>query len=286
VIPTSWRVGAFGYTLGPLCSGSHREAMCLILFAYRVVNDRPLIVAANRDEFYARPAAPAHAWLDAPGVFAGRDMKAHGTWLGVSTAGRFAAVTNFAEQRDGAAPPGSRGDLTRDFLRGRASALAFARGIDRDFYQGFSLLLWDGIDLVYTSNRTPGPVVLPAGVHALANTHLDGTWPKAVLGKALLSKAIAKPFGADDLLALLGDATTPPDAELPSRGNAIDFERRVARIFIASTDYGTRASTAVIFEPGRVQFVEQGFGPDGTRLGRVDEVRELEREPERGQTRA
>ena len=258
--------------------------MCLILFAYRVVNDRPLIVAANRDEFYARPAAPAHAWLDSPGVFAGRDLQAHGTWLGVSTAGRFAAVTNFAEQKNGVAPPGSRGDLTRDFLRGDSSALAFARGIDGAFYQGFSLILWDGADLVYASNRTPGPVVLPAGVHALANTHLDGTWPKAVRGKTLLKSALARPFAANDLLTLLGDMWTPPDADLPSRGNPLEFERRVARIFIASSDYGTRASTAVIFEPGRVRFSEQGFGPEGARLGRVDEVCELG--PQRGRVRA
>jgi uncharacterized protein with NRDE domain len=162
-------------------------------------------------------------------------------------------------------------------LRGRASALAFAREIDGGFYQGFSLLLWDGFDLVYASNRTPGPVVLPAGVHALANTHLDGTWPKAVRGKAMLKAAIAKQFDANDLLELLADATMPPDSELPSRGNPPEFERRVAPIFIASADYGTRASTAVIFEPGQVRFVEQGFGPEGRKLGRVDEVCPLER---------
>ena len=127
--------------------------MCLILFAYRVRADAPLIVAANRDEFYARPAALAHRWDDAPHVFAGRDLSAGGTWLGVSTSGRFAAVTNFSETPDGPVPPGSRGDLTANFLRGTIGARAYAESIDDDRYRGFSLLLWDGTDLIYTSNR-------------------------------------------------------------------------------------------------------------------------------------
>ncbi len=87
------------YTAGPF--SKRLSGMCLILFAYRVRADAPLIVAANRDEFYARPAALAHRWDDAPNVFAGRDLSAGGTWLGVSTNGRFAAVTNFSETPEG-----------------------------------------------------------------------------------------------------------------------------------------------------------------------------------------
>jgi uncharacterized protein with NRDE domain len=223
--------------------------MCLILFAYRVLPDRPLVVAANRDEFYARPTEPAHRWRDAPHVFAGRDLEAGGTWLGVSADGRFAAVTNFSELSNGPTPPGSRGDLSREFLSGPVPAFEYARAIEGDRYQGFSLLLWDGDDLVYTSNRTPGPVVLPAGVHALANTHLDGTWPKTVRGKGILAMRLSQPFGTADLIELLSDATVPPDADLPMRGRDIEFERRVAPMFVAGADYGTRASTAVVFEP-------------------------------------
>jgi uncharacterized protein with NRDE domain len=246
--------------------------MCLILFAYRMRSEAPLIVAANRDEFYARPALPAHRWSDNPLLFAGRDQEAGGTWLGVSAARRFAAVTNFSELPNGTTPPGSRGDLVRDFLAGGDSALHFARRIDDARYQGFSLLLWDGADLVYTSNRTLGPVVLPSGVHALANTHLDGTWPKAVRGKSALANLIAGPFVPQDLITLLADARVPPDEELPRRGRDLDFERRVAPIFIAGEEYGTRASTAVVFGAGGVQFVEQAFGPGGQRLGRVETV--------------
>ena len=250
--------------------------MCLILFAYRVRPDRPLIVAANRDEFYARPSLPAHRWPDAPRIFAGRDEQAGGTWLGVSPAGRFAAVTNFSESPNGPTPPGSRGDLARDFLAGDATAKAYAWSIDGARFQGFSLLLWDGDDLVYTSNRTVSPIVLPAGVHALANTHLDGTWPKALRGKSALANVVHAECSTGALITLLRDATLPPDDELPQRGRDLEFERRVAPIFISGAEYGTRASTAVVFEPGHVQFSEQSFGPEGQPLGRIDAVLPLE----------
>ena len=161
--------------------------MCLILFAYGVRADAPLIVAANRDEFYARPATAAHRWHDTPTVLAGRDLQAGGTWLGVSATGRFAAVTNFSETPEGPLPPGSRGDLTADFLRGDAGALDYANTIDNRRYRGFSLLLWDGAALVYASNRNSKPREMPKGVHGLANTHLDGTWPKVVRGTRMLA---------------------------------------------------------------------------------------------------
>ena len=192
------------YTPGPFFQTS--SGMCLILFAYRVRADAPLIVAANRDEFYARPAALAHRWDDAPHVFAGRDLSAGGTWLGVSTSGRFAAVTNFAETPDGPLPPGSRGDLTANFLRGTIDARSYADSIDDDRYRGFSLLLWDGTDLIYTSNRNSHPRALEPGVHGLSNTHLDGTlWPKVTAGTQGLHNIVRTDYSSDDLMKLLAD---------------------------------------------------------------------------------
>src|SRR5262245_26834400 len=248
--------------------------MCLILFAYRVRTDAALIVAANRDEFYARPAALAQRWADAPHVFAGRDLTAGGTWLGVSSSGRFAAVTNFSETPDGPLPPGTRGDLTANFLRGYARAQDYAAAIDHDNYRGFSLLLWDGTDLVYASNRNSPPRVLAPGVHGLANTHLDddGLWPKVATGTQLLRDAIRGAYKPDDLLKLLADDTVPPDNQLPQRGKDLEFERRVAPIFIRGDEYGTRASSVVTIATAHVQFTEQTFGPNGVSLERVDEV--------------
>jgi uncharacterized protein with NRDE domain len=245
--------------------------MCLILFAYRVRADAPLIVAANRDEFYARPAALAHRWDDAPHVFAGRDLSAGGTWLGVSTSGRFAAVTNFSETPEGQVPPGSRGDLTADFLRGSVGARAYADAIDADRYRGFSLLLWDGTDLIYTSNRNSHPRALEPGVHGLANTHLDGTvWPKVTRGTHGLQSLIGGDYSPNDLMKLLADQRIPNDEQLPKRGNDLAFERRVAPIFIRGDEYGTRACSAVILGTTQIRFAEQTFGPNGVALERVE----------------
>jgi uncharacterized protein with NRDE domain len=247
--------------------------MCLILFAYRVRADAPLIVAANRDEFYARPAALAHRWSDAPNVFAGRDLSAGGTWLGVSTRGRFAAVTNFSETPEGPVPPGSRGDLTANFLRGDAAARAYAETIDHDHYRGFSLLLWDGTDLIYASNRNSAPRALEPGIHGLSNTHLDGTlWPKVTSGTRALRDLVRGDYSADDLIKVLADDRVPGDELLPSRGNDIEFERRVAPVFIRGDEYGTRASSAVTIGTTRIGFAEQTFGPRGVMLQRVEET--------------
>lgn len=250
--------------------------MCLILFAYRVRPDAPLIVAANRDEFHGRPAALAQRWADAPTVLAGRDLTAGGTWLGVSTTGRFAAVTNFSETPEGPPPPGTRGDLTANFLRGGTAARVYAEAIDDARYRGFSLLLWDGTDLVYTSNRNAHVRVLPPGIHGLANTHLDGTtWPKVISGKKGLGDVVRGDYAADDLLKLLADESVPSDGSLPQRGNDVEFERRVAPVFIRGDEYGTRASSAVTITTTEIRFTEQSFGPRGVPLQRVDETLQL-----------
>ena len=167
--------------------------MCLILFAYRLSDERPLVVAANRDEFYARPARAAHWWEDSgqdvdsrevrrggtvsvaagrPRVFGGRDLEAHGTWLAVSADGRLAAVTNWTEDRNAPKSPGSRGDLPRRFLTGRRSARDFVDRVDGDLYAGFNLLAYDGDELVYSSNRTGETRTLERGVYGLTNTRL------------------------------------------------------------------------------------------------------------------
>jgi uncharacterized protein with NRDE domain len=144
------------------------------------------------DEFYARPAAHAHHWPDEPAIYAGRDTQAGGTWLGVSHQGRFAAVTNFAESAAVEAPA-SRGALTADFLRGTASAADYAATIDGKLFAGFSLLLYDGQDMVYLSNRNNGPRSLPPGLYGLANTHLDTGWPKVRRGKQALAGLLDHP---------------------------------------------------------------------------------------------
>ena len=101
--------------------------MCLIAFAWKVHPEYSLLVGANRDEWHDRPTAPAAWWDDYPQILAGRDLRAGGTWLGVSRSGRFAALTNFRDPSNRKSDAPSRGMLVRDFLLG--TALGMAPGI-------------------------------------------------------------------------------------------------------------------------------------------------------------
>lgn len=241
--------------------------MCLVLFAFDPDSHHPLVVAANRDEFYARPARAAHYWDDRPALLAGRDLSAGGTWLGVSRNGRFATVTNFAEEGPSEAPL-SRGLLTEGFLSATTDAHAFAHGLHTGAYRGFNLLLFDGQRLVYTSNRGHTEDLAP-GVYGLANAELGATWPKVVRGRQALAAEVAGTPDPDRLIELLADRTVPPDRELPKRGRPLELERRVASCFIAGDDYGTRASTAVVIGRRRVTFVEQEYFARGRPGGRA-----------------
>lgn len=249
--------------------------MCLILLAHRVHPRFPLIVAANRDEFHGRPAAAADFWNDAPEVLAGRDLEAGGTWLGVSNSGRFAAVTNFSEEPIEPVPPRSRGALVSDFLAGTMKPEPYLDDIARhaEAYRGFNLLLSDGDELWYYSNRLPRPQRLEPGTYGLSNHLLDTDWPKVKRGKSALAvfeEAEQHP-DVDELLALLADESTPTDAEIKASGLDPEHARRVTPCFIRGPVYGTRASTVVLAEAsGRTRFVEVGFAAEGRRVGRKD----------------
>ena len=216
------------------------------------------MVAANRDEFYARPSRAARYWDDSPHVFGGRDVVAGGTWLGVSTSGRFAAVTNYTDFLRNDTPPASRGDLVRCFLEENAGASDYAAAIDGARYQGFNLIAFDGVDLVYACNRTGEMRVLQPGVYGLANTHLDDVWPKSARGIAALT-AIAAVAGIDDVLSVLSDES----ADYVAQGHEPESARPATPAFLRGKEYGTRASTAVIFDGRRIEFAEQLYGPMG-----------------------
>ena len=241
--------------------------MCLVLFSFQPDSDFPLVIAANRDEFYARPAKSAHHWEDAPGVFAGRDLSAGGSWLGVTTSGRFATVTNFAEEGGGPEPPLSRGALVDGFLTSNLGAHEFTHQIHGPDYRGFNLLAWDGNKLAYTSNRGFTEDLAP-GVYGLANAELGATWPKVISGTEALGNVASAPDTAS-LIRLLHDDAQPDDALLPKRGRPLQLERRVAPRFIRGDEYGTRASTAVIFDARErcIHFAEQIYLSGGTPAG-------------------
>lgn len=234
--------------------------MCLIALAWQAHPDYPLLVAANRDEFYTRPTAPARFWEEAPELLAGRDLKDGGSWMGVTRQGRFAALTNVREP--GAATGRlSRGLLVADFLKGGLAPMAYLQQVAAQAadYGGFNLLVSDGHALACYNNRHGLPFVLGPGIHGLSNKQLDTPWPKVRKLKAGLAAKLGAGAPPAVLLSLLADDSTPPDAELPDTGVGLALERMLAPCFIRSPAYGTRASTVLRMGGGRVEFVEQSF---------------------------
>jgi uncharacterized protein with NRDE domain len=243
--------------------------MCLILFALRAHPRYPLIVAANRDESYDRPAAPAAFWSEHPGVYGGRDLQAGGTWLAVSLSGRFAGVTNYRQGRRSDGAPRSRGELTRDYLTGTMDVADYLESVERkqSDYHGFSLIAGTPDRMFFCSNRGGGYVPIAPGVHGLSNRLLDEPWPKVERGIAVI-EGLLHASEADlkrELFELLGDRAAAPDHLLPSTGIGIERERVVSASFIPGATYGTRASTVVLMSAdGEVLFCERTFGPIGT----------------------
>lgn len=222
--------------------------MCLILIAHQVDPDQPLLVVANRDEFYRRATAPADYWPEAPGLLAGRDLVGGGTWIGVRGT-RWAAVTNVREgMRDQHGRHRSRGWLVRDYLVSDLSPGEFLveAKSDADKFAGFNLLLGDAGELWYTSNRVDGPRQLPPGIYGLSNHLLDTPWPKLVRAKERFTTWLAtadSPTGS--ALELLTDTTLAADDDLPDTGIPLDIERVLSAMFIISPQYGTRIGTLI-----------------------------------------
>lgn len=236
--------------------------MCLVLLAWDAHPRYRLIVAANRDEFYARPTAAAGWWPDHPQILAGRDLREGGTWMGVTRAGRFAAVTNVREPQMYRVGAPSRGHLVGNFLAGAMPSLAYAAGLmpTAPMFNGFNLLMFDGATLAWYSNRATGARILPPGVYGLSNAQLDTPWTKVVLGKEDVRRAIDGPDDGIEaaLFASLARRDPAPEAELPSTGVGDERERALSSAFIATPEYGTRCSTVLLIARDReVTFVER-----------------------------
>lgn len=242
--------------------------MCLILFALDHHPRFPLIIAANRDEHYDRPAAPLAFWDDAPHIAAGRDLEAGGTWLGITRDGRWAALTNYRQAGGYKQPAPSRGRLVSDYLESGLAPERYVEQVARTArdYNGFNLLVGLGPQACYLSNQDPSGRGVTAGVHGLSNHLLDTPWPKVTVGtRALhdLPDASAETV-TEVLLATLRNRVIPADTVLPDTGVGLERERLLSPPFIASASYGTRASTVILVDAGgRVSVVEQLFGPLG-----------------------
>lgn len=237
--------------------------MCLIAFSYRQHPRYRLVVVANRDEFYERPTAAADWWSDQPQLLAGRDLEAGGTWMGITRAGRWAALTNYREPQNIQPDAPSRGALVVDFLQSEQPTASFLdqRQVAVQAFNGFNLLADDGVHLGYLSNRASAPRLLEPGTYGLSNHLLDTPWPKVVQVREQLRETVAtsQDLNVAALMPLLADTRLAPDQDLPQTGVSLDLERMLSAVCIQSPNYGTRVSTVVLVGyDGQVTFVEKG----------------------------
>ena len=238
--------------------------MCLIAWNWQPQR-KSLLLLANRDEFYARAALPLHWWPDGK-VLAGQDLQAGGTWLGVSRSGRMAALTNYRMAMKDTAIKPSRGGLVAGFLQGDMDAADYLGRLagQADSYNPFNLLLFDGQRLMGLESRKRRILTLQAGLGAVSNADFDTSWPKLVrLKSGLQQHCLEGRTGIPELLPLLQDRSIAADAALPHTGVTLELERTLSATWIASADYGTRASSIVALQHQQLTFFEQGYAAQG-----------------------
>jgi len=266
--------------------------MCLVLVVWRVHALYPCLIAANRDEFHARPAAPAHWWpqpsqqpespqrsRESQQILAGRDLSAGGTWLGLTRSGRFAALTNYRDPAQARKNAPSRGALVTSILESTASTPEVLTHLAQvgTVYNGFNIIFSDGAQLgIYESMRGVGRELGP-GIYGLSNHLLDTPWPKVTNAKNQLEATLLDM--TDDtrpILALLRDDRAAPDEHLPRTGVSLEWERLLSSAFVRAPDYGTRCSTIIRIDRHKSAcFDEWSWDVKGAEVGRVSLTFEL-----------
>jgi len=256
------------------------DVMCLLIFAHQTSTRYPLVVAANRDEFHARPTAVSQFWTDYPELLAGQDLDQGGTWMGVTRGGRFAAITNYRDPSRTAAAPRSRGELPLHYLTGQRDPQTYLQDIAAlaEEYAGFNLLLGDRDGLWYFTNSLPAaeraPLCLPPGIYGLSNARLDTLWPKVDLGKTQLKNLLdSGPPSHDALAVVVSDRGLADLHALRPHGMETEMDQLLSAQFIVTGRYGTRSSTTLWTDSnGLASWRELNF--DG--MGEIRDVREFE----------
>jgi uncharacterized protein with NRDE domain len=256
--------------------------MCLLVLAWRSHPLYRLVVAANRDEFHERPAAPLAPWPDIDGVVGGRDLTANGAWFAVDTRRRFGIVTNFREfgRRRRSAP--SRGGLIPGYLAGARAPAEYLQVLETDApgYAGFNLLLGDQNSLWYASNRADHFArELPPGIYGLSNEFLDTPWPKLMRVRArfetLLQSANSPDPApmADGLFTMLADRETAASDAGPPGDLSPEWARKLSAPFVLDSKFGTRCSTVLtIANDATLTITERRFDAGGEATGQSEHV--------------
>lgn len=241
--------------------------MCLITFAYKVHPDYELILAGNRDEFYARPTRKAQFWTEEghPDILAGKDLEAGGTWLGVHKDGRWGALTNYRDFSIQKVNPPSRGELVLDYLASGKKGETYLRHIKpkAGHYNGFNLLLGDRQGLYHLHNQEKKIHRIEPGIHGLSNASLDTPWNKLTKANQQLASLIKNEnLSKEALFELLLNEEKAPEENLPETGLSPEMEKAVSSIFIRTEGYGSRCSSLLLIDKhGNVDFTERRYIP-------------------------
>ena len=225
-------------------------------------------MVGNRDEFHARPSRASQFWPDIPHLFAGQDLEAGGTWMGVTSDGRFAALTNV---RQIPAPVNiseqdkvSRGKLVLDYLASQQPPGHYLESLvsQAHLYEGFNLIVGNRGACWYLGNRNQqGPQSLQPGLYGLSNAQLDSPWPKTQYAKQALQNWLSQPD--TPLYNVLSRRETYDKHLLPNTGIGEPFETLLSAPFIVSPSYGTRAGTALQVHQNTIHWQEAIFTQEG-----------------------
>ncbi len=243
--------------------------MCLIFLSLHQHPKYKLIVAANRDEFYARKTVAAEFWEDHPQIVGGRDLEARkpdgtcGTWMAMNKNGRIAMVTNYRDLKNLKSVAPSRGHLVTDFLLTDEHPQNYLKPIEKDkhLYNGFNLIVGNAEELYYLSNYKEGITKIENGFHGLSNALLDTPWPKVTKGKEIMKPLFSEEkIDPEKILNALRDEHQALDNQLPDTGVGIERERMLSSMFIKSPNYGSRCSTVVTIDHhNKAEFTERVY---------------------------
>jgi len=244
--------------------------MCILFIAIGQHPDYPLIITANRDEYFARASDPMHYWHDHPQILAGRDRQAGGTWLGINQQGQFAAVTNYRTSANLKDDARSRGELVTRFLISHSKGQEYTKfnqflASEQLHYNPFNLIYGDPASLSAWGHIGENPSKLRPGFHSVSNGPIDQPWPKMSRGVEKLSSYIRSSNVIDPrkLLEIMQDTTQASANQLPETGLVTHREQQLSSIFVRGADYGTRTTTLLLFSSTEIELTEYNYGPDG-----------------------
>lgn len=241
--------------------------MCIVAIAWRVLDNTPLFLISNRDEFYQRPTQSLDYQEDLE-IFSGKDLQSGGTWLGTTKTGRWAIITNYRDGTDKRQFATSRGHLVQQFLQSELLPIRFAEQLlkNQQNYAGFNLILGNREQAVYLSNRGESPQILANGVYVLSNGLMSDNWAKTNhlrkrFTQELLPIIQQKNNIDDDILnhsfEILQDTRQPPIEQLPNTGVSLVWEQLLSSTFVKGENYGTRCSNVLMMTDDKLIWYEK-----------------------------